>query len=831
MISNAVDTPVCVPSSRLTEEASPVRLRPARPSTTTIARTATATALTAALSFTLLATPGTAQDLEARNPATDEYPIELDLADLEPEVVVVEAENELAVSRLVSTGYEVVEEPEAGPGGVMGVQVVATRSQQRQLEAMGYDVLERVVSAADFAAVSAEREQMAAEVAAAEAVETDELSVLRAEWLDNMGKLYLNLEVRSSAGASADTIVTAGYGDTTITLSRFVDAGEYQYHRVNSPVPVSEVPDSVTFTSSAGDVETSGLDEWLGEELPPYRRSYATGFVDRYMDATEITAQAEELAAEFPELAEIIELPNETNGYRRKAMATVGTLTTNAVVYTTTAWGHEGGNDVTVQHVDPGSADAPLSVSVAGDAVTVSLGTDAAGAVTSTAAQVAAAVNASAASSLLSANTYRGNAGAAPALPGAVVQMDDFLNAPDSVSREPFTVKAIRIGEKRDGTKTGVLAYSQEHAREWVTPLVSLEAAERLLRNYDNDPQTRSLLRDLDIFIIPTVNPDGTHYSIHDNALQRRNMTSYCGPGQPNDSGARNAWGVDLNRNFTVGSRLDGYDGASGSCTSDVYSGPSELSEPEAKNEVWLTENNPNIKFAMNIHSHGGYFMWAPGAYVRDGRQTLPRPTQAEEDYFWASSSTILSRIQDERGTAIWPGRTGPVADVLYSAAGNSADEHWYNNDIFAWNFEVGSPLWSEERQRWEAVGFQPPFAEGYEESQEFAAGIIGMLEVAQAYGTDRIPPRSLLKETEDGWTFESTEPATIHYTTDGSRPTYDSPRIQPAEVRGDAETLDLGPGRTTVRWFSVDIAGNVEKRYDPLRSIRGFNQKTVTVP
>ena len=25
----------------------------------------------------------------------------------------------------------------------------------------------------------------------------------------------------------------------------------------------------------------------------------------------------------------------------------------------------------------------------------------------------------------------------------------------------------------------------------------------------------------------------------------------------------------------------------------------------------------PKIKFAMNLHTHGGYFMWAPGAYNR----------------------------------------------------------------------------------------------------------------------------------------------------------------------------------------------------------------------
>lgn len=799
-----------------------------------MARTATASALAAALAFTLLATPGGAQEFDDRNPEVDDYPVALDEEDLYPEVVVVEADSKAAVQRLVSTGFEVVDEPEPGPTGKLGVQVVATRSEQRRMERQGFEVLDVVISKADFDRMSAERVELQAEVLAAEALATDELSVLRAEWFSNTeGNLFVNFEVRSSAGASSGTTVTAGFDGRTVNLSRFVDAGQYQYHRVNSPVAVASVPESVTFTSSEGDVETVPLTKWLGEPLKPSGPNYQTGFVDRYMDAVETTARIEALAAEFPELAEIVELPYETNGYRRKAMGTVGSTTATAVVYTTKAWGHEGGNQVTTQHVDPGVPSSPLGVSVSGNAITVSLATNASGAVTSTGAQVVAAINASpAASALVTVNTYRGNAGAGVVAAGARVTLSDFLNAPASVSREPATVKAIRIGQTRDGSKTGVLAYSQEHAREWVTPLVAVEAAERLLRNARTDAETKKLLRDLDIFIVPVVNPDGANYSIHDFPSQRRTMTSYCTAGtaaQPNDSGARNAWGVDLNRNFTVGSRLDGYAGASASCTSDTFSGPSELSEPEAKNEVWLTDTFTNIKFSMNIHSHGGYFMWAPGAYKTAGRETLPRPSQAEEDFFWASSSTILSRIQEYRGTGIWPGRTGPVADVLYSAAGNSADEQWYTKGIYAWNFEVGSPLWNGTS--WQAVGFQPPFAEGYEESQEFAAGVIGMLEVAAAYGRDTTPPKTTLLRTGDGFGFTTSEPATIHYTTDGTRPTYDSPRIRPAEVRGAAETVPLPSGSTTVQWFSVDPAGNVEARYKPTGKANNFRKEVVTVP
>ena len=87
------------------------------------------------------------------------------------------------------------------------------------------------------------------------------------------------------------------------------------------------------------------------------------------------------------------------------------------------------------------------------------------------------------------------------------------------------------------------------------------------------------------------------------------------------DPGSRNAWGVDLNRNNTFGTIFDGYIGASYSCTSDVYAGPAEASEPEIKNELWVADTFTNIKFSNNIHSFGGYFMWAPGAYLPGPRR------------------------------------------------------------------------------------------------------------------------------------------------------------------------------------------------------------------
>lgn len=755
-----------------------------------------------------------------------------ELAQLEPDEVAlvrVVVPDQATIDTLNREGFDLAHYEKPLADGIE-VHVVASETEQQALQARGLTLLGELENAQTLAAVRAERSATLQQASVAEAsVET--LTPLRTEWFTSVGgTTYLNLEVRTDSPAAE--VVTATWDGGSVVLERFVDRGQYMYHRTSAPVPVTSVPTEVTYTSSGGGTVTAPVTQWLGEPRKDPSPHYATGFVDHYMDPTEVTTRIEDLAAEFPKISEIIELPHLTNGYRRPAQVTIGTATAQAFYVTSTAWGHEGGNDV-VLRIDRAEPGGDLSVSVDGSTVTVTVATDDSGAPVSTAAEVVAAINAHGeASALLSAAAYRTSDGSGVVTATGDHALTDGLNAPAEISREPFQMKAIRIGEKRDGSRTGVMLYCQEHAREWVTPLTCVETAERLLRNYQHDPGTRKLLKGLDVFIVPTVNPDGGHYSFYDYNQQRKNMTNYCGP-EASDPARRNSWGVDLNRNFEVGSHHDGYVGGSGLCTSSTYAGPAELSEPEALNEDWLTEQFPNIDYAMNTHSYGGYFMWAPGAYTPD-RTPLPRPDHGTEQHFWEASEQILGAIQEHRGTAIWPGRTGPVIDVLYSAAGNSADHHWYQKGIYAWNFEVGADLWDAEAGRWRAVGFQPPFEEGYEEAMEFSNGMIGMLEMALDQASDTRAPTSTLTvtSTEPGSTsfvITSDEAARIYYTLDGSRPTYDSPMVESAGLReGPAEITVTST--TTVNWFAEDMNGNAERNYDPGKKAKNYRSETVRV-
>ena len=264
----------------------------------------------------------------------------------------------------------------------------------------------------------------------------------------------------------------------------------------------------------------------------------------------------------------------------------------------------------------------------------------------------------------------------------------------DHVQRGPFQQNVLRIRRMQGGPtgpKVGVFLYCQQHAREWATPLTCLETAEQLLRNYGLDPKTRKLVDNLDIFILPSSNPDGSHYSLYNFASQRKNMTNHCvnggktsddpmaadfwtprvnpGTGVPytnSDPASRNCMGrgrepEQHGRDDLGCRRSTGYIGASHSCTSETYTGPGEASEPEIKNELWVADTFPNIKFSNNIHSFGGYFMWAPGTYLpnRDEGEAVHANIGVEK-YFFEAGDQILNRIKDVRGTAILPGAHRP---------------------------------------------------------------------------------------------------------------------------------------------------------------------------
>lgn len=703
-----------------------------------MSRRTLATTLSAALvlagSVTAAAAPGDADPPTAS--------VDAELAAEETALVRLQLPNRQMLEQLVADGADLAGVPASAPdvrGERVLADVVLTGAELTALQAEGATLLQVIQrekeGTANFEASRAQAERRHQEGMTMQATDegrmlADVLVVDHAYWWESGGQTFLQVQVSTSATDNPDVQIEVEWetedGESgTFQLFRYVDAGQYMFH-YHQPEPLPSAPVSLTVTSSEGGTATAEPAPWPGADVPELPEGYQQDFIDQYMTPSEIDERIDRLVAQYPDLVDVVELPNESLGYRRPAMALVGDPATAALAVESVAYGTDGMNGTEVVVADPGEPSQGLTGVYEDGTLTLSLATDAEGAVTSTVDEVAAYINET------FEETFRANAvtdGAATMTVVESVTLDDGLDA-SHLNPEGRTMRMMRIGEHRDGSRPGVLAYSQEHAREWVTPLATMEFAERMLANAATDEETAELLEEVEIFLVPVVNPDGANYSFYDYNFQRKNLSNHC-EGAARDPRRQDQWGVDLNRNFTVGSVHDGYVGGSLNCLSGTYAGPEELSEPETLNTAWIGENYENITHSMNVHSYGGYFMWSPGAYKVPGREPLPFPPAEDLQEFFDASQRIIEAISQHRGTVTWPANTGPVIDVLYSAGGNSADHMYYEHDIVAYNFEVGNDLWNPELERWEGVGFQPPFEEAHPESQEYAAGLVELVRIA----------------------------------------------------------------------------------------------------
>jgi hypothetical protein len=684
------------------------------------------------------------------------------------------------------------------------------------------------------------------------------------------GCSYTGPVLQAAAYDANNKLIVQGALTTYIDPDPSASPDYYQYHyqifRIGNKGDGGADPAYVKVSAPNGDVDTIPAKEWLPKSPPAYAANFQHDFNTRYYTAQEGYQRVHDLAAQYPNIAKEIKAPEQTWGYERRSATMVGyqqasyvtfaplvdpqtgltyqapngstsTLSTanaaKTVVLRTKAWGQDGGNDYSAQLVDPKANNAPLSVTLASKKLTVSLATNATGAITSTAAQVIAAINASPAGATIEASKYRTSAADGVVVPSDASPLSDLLKAPPTIKRGPQDQWILRIGNdkgKPQGDKVGIYIYCQEHGGEIATSGVCLETMSRLIKNYGTDPTTTSYVDNLDIFILPFINADGGTHSIYDSP-RRTNMARWCDdttmyPENLTDPTYRNSYGVNINRNFSVGSAFDGFQGASTTgCAGSNFAGPSELSEPETRNEIWIQNTFKNIKFSNNIHSSGGYFMWVPGSYTPK-RETLPYPDYGTLNFFDQTASHVLAGIKAHRGTAILPQKTGPVIDVLYSAAGNSADQAWYVNHIVGYDFEIGDTHYNDTGSGPATCspGQQPPFGanptntclsgEGNAEGQEFASGNYGLLQSALDYQNDTAAPVVGTDVTSDGkgtYTvkFTSNEASSIYYTTDGSTPTTASTEWAPPRARALPLPLDLAP-KTKLQWIAKDFKGNV---------------------
>ena len=188
---------------------------------------------------------------------------------------------------------------------------------------------------------------------------------------------------------------------------------------------------------------------------------------------------------------------------------------------------------------------------------------------------------------------------------------------------------AIKISDNaqsnEDEEENKVLFIGLHHAREWISLEVPYLLAEHLLDNYNN-PDIKPLVDNLEIWIIPMLNPDGYIYTRSDDDDWRKNRRPI-----PKDLWP-DCQGVDLNRNYGTNAwgTIDN-DYCSQECVTqywnliiprfheyETYIGPSPFSELETKAVRDFFENEKRRPDAvLSYHSSGQQILY-PWGYTTD---------------------------------------------------------------------------------------------------------------------------------------------------------------------------------------------------------------------
>ncbi len=144
------------------------------------------------------------------------------------------------------------------------------------------------------------------------------------------------------------------------------------------------------------------------------------------------------------------------------------------------------------------------------------------------------------------------------------------------LSIEGRRIQGIHIGTTSDAP--GVLLNGGQHAREWITVMVTTCIADTLINDHDTDPEIASLVGEVNFTIVPIVNPDGYNYTWISDRFWRKNR--------------RGGFGVDLNRNWGL---AWGGEGSSPDLDSGNYRGEFAFSEPETVTVRNLIETTPGL--------------------------------------------------------------------------------------------------------------------------------------------------------------------------------------------------------------------------------------------
>ncbi len=240
-------------------------------------------------------------------------------------------------------------------------------------------------------------------------------------------------------------------------------------------------------------------------------------------------------------------------------------------------------------------------------------------------------------------------------------------------SHEGRDITAVRInGDAEAGEKPEVLFTHQQHAREILTVEMAIYLITMFTDEYGSDTRVTDLVDDRTIWIVPSVNPDGSAHDTESGDYQnwRKNR-------QPNEG--TSTPGTDLNRNW--GHEWGCCDGSSDDPADPTYRG----AEPESAPEVTqvadfvrdrVVDGEQQITTHIDLHTYGELVLW-PYGYTYD--ETAPEMSRDAYD----THEALGTLMADSNGY------TPQQSSDLYITDGSINDWMWADQGIFSFTFEM----------------------------------------------------------------------------------------------------------------------------------------------
>lgn len=262
-------------------------------------------------------------------------------------------------------------------------------------------------------------------------------------------------------------------------------------------------------------------------------------------------------------------------------------------------------------------------------------------------------------------------------------------------SIEGRAIRGLRVSAAPANTDPPtVLVLGTQHAREWLSPMVTTCIAEHLAAG-DAGPD---VLERLQFVFVPVVNPDGYVYSWEADRFWRSNR--------------RPGGGVDLNRNWATMWGL-----GTGGVGTQTYPGTAAFSEPETAAIVDLANAHDVVVF-LDYHSPVNLVL-IPFAFTSD-----PGPREEEQLEWGEAVSTAIEAVNGLPHDVRKPGQGMPSGGLA---------QDWFADDQGALAFTI-------ELRGGGSSGFDPPAELIVPTCAENWAGFLELAQrTSDAYGVD--PP------------------------------------------------------------------------------------------